>query len=241
MGINNRSECINFVKKNHYCSENEQVTIIKTINFSDWLYLPPVYMQSIINKQIDIGVATYHKNSNTHECKISGIVIMHKQIDDNINSIVVDVYTLKQIMEHIDDFYSNMYYLFEIVNNRIYVKENWDIYENLLHVGDRLITIENTPVNLYMHHDETNKDLHFETWITMMYMKNETLVCKVNRNNQIVNISIPRIPLSNIIQYKYYSENPTEITLEKMYTNPTDINVKRVYDTICNNPKKLFN
>jgi hypothetical protein len=28
---------------------------------------------------------------------------------------------------------------------------------------------------------------------------------------------------------------------KKMYTNPTDINVKRVYDNICNNPKKLFN
>ena len=242
LGINNKSECINFVKKRHYYSENEQINLIQTLNFTGWpIFLPPIYLQEITNTIINIGTAIYHKNSTTQECKISGMVIMHKNDNINIHSIVIDVYILKQIMDGVDDFYSNIYYLFELVNNKIYVKENWDLYENLLHVGDRLLQIENTLVDVEMHNDEINKKLHFDTWITMMYMKYETLDCKILRNNQVLTISIPRIPVNNILQYKYYSENLNEITFEKMHLNPTDENVMCILDIIHNNPKKLYN
>ena len=138
------------------------------------------------------------------------------------------------------------YLIFQTIKSRIRKTRQLDYYENFIDIYKEEIKTfySNTIVTTYTDfftNDEINKKLHFDTWITMMYMKYETLDCKILRNNQVLTISIPRIPVNNILQYKYYSENLNEITFEKMHLNPTDENVMCILDIIHNNPKKLYN
>jgi hypothetical protein len=92
----------------------------------------------------------------------------------NNKSIIINTYTLKQLINGQDYFYANLYYGLSINdNNNIYVKQDWDQYTNCLIKDDIILEIENTPVSMHMYFDKFNKYIYIDTWITCMYMEKE--------------------------------------------------------------------
>jgi hypothetical protein len=235
-GLNSSSEFkTKFPRKNHMYENNNIIHTINNIidcDFNGWhISLPPIYVNVIKNKCIDIGTVTYMNNN------ISGIVILN----NNNDSIILGMYFLKKLIKGYHTQYAGVYYgLAENNRNQIYVKENWNIYTNLLEVGDIILEIEDTPARSEMRQDIIEKDIYLDTWISWMFFIKDKLKFKIRRNNRIMNVTIPCIPIDHIIQYNYYSDNENEITFEKMYINNVDNRYKIIGEEIKNNPNKLF-
>ena len=216
----------------------ENNTIIHTIHniidcdFNGWhISLPPIYVNVIKDTLIDIGTVIYMNNN------ITGIVILHH----NNNSIILGMYFLKRLIQGYHLQYAGVYYGFaENSRKQIYVKENWNIYTNLLEVGDIILQIEDTPAKSEMRQNIIDKYIYMDTWISWMFLIQDTLSFKIKRNNTIMNVTIPCIPINHIMQYKYYSDNVYEITFEKLNINICDNRYKIIGEEIKNNPNKLF-
>ena len=92
-----------------------------------------------------------------------------------------------------------------------------------------------------MYNDKIKEYVSIDTWITLQYFESDELDIKIIRNNRIMNIKVPRIPIHNILQVKYYSPDSSELSFESMGIN----NGVERYDTYRNelklNPKKMFN
>ena len=223
---------INFPNKNHYIN-NIKINKISAIEYNGWhITLPPVYLHEI-NNNYPIGSAIYLNN------KITGMVVHHL----NNSSLIISTYFMKQIIQGYDLNYANLYYGIDKVNDIFYVKDDWDIYpeNNKLEKNDIILEIDNTKINYIMFNDKINDFISIDTWITLLFFERNEINIKIKRNNQIMNILIPRIPIHNILQFKYYTSDSNNITFEKMRLN---IGIER-YDNIRNdlkyNPKKMFN
>jgi len=234
-GMNSASDYkVNFPKKNHCYDDNNisyKINDIIDCDFNGWhISLPPIYVNVIKNKKIDIGTVTYINNN------ITGIVILNNKED----SIVLGMYFLKKLMQSCHIQYAGIYYGFAENNNKIIVKEDWQIYTNLLQVGDVLLEMEDTPVKRYMHNSIIDKDIYIDTWIAWMYLMKDTLSVKISRNNVILTVEVPCIPLHHIMQYKYYSDKPDDVTFENMHLYRNNDRFRIIGEEIKNNPNKLF-
>ena len=230
-GINSASEMtINFPNKNHIINNGTKIENIKNIEYNGWhISLPPIYVQSI-NDNIELGTIIHHKN------KITGIVIKHH----NDESIILGMYFLKQLINGLDMNYAAIYYGIKNIDDKIVVVEDWDVYPSGLKINDIILKIEDVKVDETMFMDKIDKYIYIDTWISWMYMEHSELNITVKRDNKIYNIIIPRIPLSNIMQYKYYSEIPDDITFEKIILNPKNKRYNIIGNQLKNNPKQLF-
>ena len=230
-GINSASEMtINFPNKNHIINNGTKIENIKNIEYNGWhISLPPIYVQSI-NDNIELGTIIHHKN------KITGIVIKHH----NDESIILGMYFLKQLINGLDMNYAAIYYGIKNIDDKIVVVEDWDVYPSGLKINDIILKIEDVKVDETMFMDKIDKYIYIDTWISWMYMEHSELNITVKRDNKIYNIIIPRIPLSNIMQYKYYSEIPDDITFEKIILNPKNKRYNMIGNQLKNNPKQLF-
>jgi hypothetical protein len=74
----------------------------------------------------------------------------------------------------------------------------------------------------------------------LLYYDKLEITVKVNRNNKIIDVIIPRIPIHNILQIKYYSSNPDEITFGEIQKNKTIERYAKIGQDILANPKKIF-
>jgi len=211
-GINSASEMtINFPNKNHSIN-GSRIENIKNIEYNGWhVILPPIYVQAI-DKHVELGRIVHNKN------KITGIVIKHH----NDESIILGMYFLKQIINGLDMNYAGIYYGMSKVDDKIVVTEDWDLYENGLKINDIILKIEDVKVSDTMYMNKIDNYIYIDTWITWMYMDHSELNLTVKRNSSIMNIKIPRIPISHIMQYKYYSKNLDDITFEKLILNSTN-------------------
>jgi hypothetical protein len=229
-GVNSASEMtINFTNKNHIVNDSK-IDNIKNIEYNGWhVNLPPIYFQAI-DKYIELGTVTYHKN------KITGIVVKH----NNNESIILGMYFLKQIINGLDMNYAAIYYGMCNVDDKIIVTEDWDIYPDSLKINDIILKIEDVKAGETMFMNKIDKYIYIDTWISWMYMEHSELNITVKRDNKILNIKIPRIPLSHIIQYKYYSNNSDETTFEKLILNSTNSRYSTIGEQLKNNPKQLF-
>jgi len=229
-GINSASEMtINFPNKNHSIN-GKRIENIKNIEFNGWhIILPPIYVQAI-NKYVELGTIVYNKS------KITGIVIKHH----NDESIILGMYFLKHIINGLDMNYSGIYYGMSKVDDKIVVTEDWDLYENGLKINDIILKIEDVKVNDTMYMNKIDNYIYIDTWITWLYMDHSELNLTVKRNSSIMNIKIPRIPISHIMQYKYYSKNLDDITFEKLILNSTNSRYSVIGNQLKNNPKQLF-
>ena len=229
-GINSASEmAINFTNKNHIIN-GSKIDNIKNIEYNGWnINLPPIYVQAI-NKYVELGTVTYHKN------KITGIVIMHH----NDESIILGMYFLKQLINGLDMNYAGIYYGMSKIDDKIIIVEDWDIYPDSLKVNDIILKIEDVKASETMFMNKIDKYIYIDTWITWMFMEHSELNVIVKRDNNIMNIKIPRIPLSHIMQYKYYSNNPYDITFEKIILNSKNNRYIAIGEQLKNNPKQLF-
>jgi len=229
-GINSASEMtINFPNKNHSIN-GKRIENIKNIEFNGWhIILPPIYVQAI-NKYVELGTIVYNKS------KITGIVIKHH----NDESIILGMYFLKHIINGLDMNYAGIYYGMSKVDDKIVVTEDWDLYENGLKINDIILKIEDVKVNDTMYMNKIDNYIYIDTWITWMYMDHSELNLTVKRNSSIMNIKIPRIPISYIMQYKYYSKNLDDITFEKLILNSTNSRYSVIGNQLKNNPKQLF-
>jgi hypothetical protein len=231
--INNATDMnINFPNKNHYIN-NIKVDEIKSIEYNGWhIALPPVHMHQIKNIW-DLGSVIHLKN------KITGMVISH--LDDT--SLVISMYFIKKIIQGGDLNYANLYYGINISNNQFYIQYDWDIYSNSekLEKNDILVEIDNHILKYEMYDDKIKEYVSIDTWITLQYFESDELNIKIIRNNRIMNVKIPRIPIHNILQIKYYSLDSSELSFESMKVN----NGVERYDSYRNelklNPKKMFN
>lgn len=230
-GINSASEMtINFSNKNHIINNGTKIENIKNIEYNGWhISLPPIYVQAI-NGNIELGTVIHHKN------KITGIVIKHH----NDESIILGMYFLKQLINGLDMNYAAIYYGMKKVDDKIVITEDWDVYPSGLKVNDIILKIEDVKVDETMFMDKIDKYIYIDTWISWMYMEHSELNITVKRDNKIYNIIIPRIPLSNIMQYKYYSEISDDITFEKIILNPKNSRYNMIGNKLKNNPKQLF-
>jgi len=230
LGINPSSELTNNIpKKNHYVNDIK-IDKINDININFWhKNLPSVFVQEI-EMIIDIGSVVHCNN------KVTGIVINHF---DN-KSIIINTYTLKQLINGQDYFYANLYYGLSINHeNKIYIKQDWDQYNNCLIKDDVILEIDNTPVGMHMYFDKFNKNIYIDSWITLMYMEKENheLKFKILRNEKEIYINIPRIPIKNIMQIPFYSNNEEYASFEKINTLDRYSNVGI---DLQMNPKRLF-
>lgn len=235
-GINQASDLtLNFPKKNQYLND-VKLDNVNDINISFWTkYLPSIYAHDI-NIITEIGAVIHYNN------KVTGMVVTHV----NDKSIIINTYTLKQIINGQDYNYSNLYYGLSINNhNKLYVKENWELYDNCLMKDDIILTIEDIPVEILnkrpvMFFDKFNQYINFDTWITCMFLEKEkdTLKFKILRNDKQFEIIIPRKPLSNIIQFPYYADID-KMSLEKLLILDEE-RTRKIRDDIQKNPKILF-
>jgi hypothetical protein len=150
------------------------------------------------------------------------------------------MYFLKQIINGLDMNYAAIYYGMCNVDDKIIVAEDWDIYPDSLKINDIILKIEDVKAGETMFMNKIDKYIYIDTWISWMYMEHSELNITVKRDNKILNIKIPRIPLSHIMQYKYYSNNSDETTFEKLILNPTNSRYSTIGEQLKNNPKQLF-
>jgi hypothetical protein len=71
-------------------------------------------------------------------------------------------------------------------------------------------------------------------------MEHSELNITVKRDNKIMNIKVLRIPLAHIMQYKYYSNNPDDVTFENIILNSKNSRYNTIGNQLKNNPKQLF-
>jgi hypothetical protein len=216
IGINNASEMnINFPNKNHLINNTIKIDEILKIEYNGWhIGLPPVYFHQI-DKKYDLGSIIHLKN------KITGMIVTYLKN----TSLIISVFFIKQIIQSNDLNYANLYYTLDIRKNyqnknEIYIENDWDIYQNhKLKKNDILLEIQNNPVQYKMYNDKIKEFVSIDTWITLMYLDLPELNIKIMRDNEIMNVKIPRIPLHNILQIKYYSSDPTEISFDLLNKN----------------------
>ena len=232
--INPASELtINLPKKSHNILGYDfkiDTIIDKDINF--WHQILPPFLGHEINNIYPLGTITYFNN------KVTSIVVSHF----NKCSILVNVFTLKQIITGMDFNYSGLYYSIKLKPDRktFYVYEDWDQYENGLKKDDIILEIENVPINIEMYYEKLSRDLYIDTWITMMYIEKDNidLTIKIKRNDEIKNVKIPRKPLYNIMQIPYYSNDICKVSFELMHTD--DDRFIKIGKDLLVNSKKLF-
>jgi hypothetical protein len=230
---------INFPKKNHIVNDIK-LDSVEDGNINFWnIILPSIFIQSI-SKIVNISSIIHFNN------KVTGIVVSHQ----NDKSIIINTYTLKQLINGQDFYYSNLYYGLSLnYKNQIYVKENWNQYENCLIKDDILLEIENTPINIFydakgrkpvLYYEKLDKDIYLDSWITCTFMEKdkEQINIKVIRNNIELNINVPRKPLYNEMQIPYYSNDDEQISFEKLKIN-TERYINIGVD-LQKNPHKLF-
>lgn len=230
IGVNPASELtINIPKKNHMINHHK-IDKINDVNINFWhIVLPSIFMHEV-DIMVDVGSVVQSNN------KVTGIVVSNL----NKKSIILNIYTLKQLINGQDYLYSNLYYGLSVnKENKIYVKQDWEQYTNCLVKDDIILEIENLQVSMYMLFDKFNKNIYIDSWITCMYMEkeNDELKFKILRNGEQMEINVPRIPISNIMQIPYYTDIKDNISFEK-------INILERCSVIGNNlqmnPNKLF-
>jgi uncharacterized protein YkvS len=230
LGINSASELTNNIPKKNHIINNTKIEKINDININIWHKNLPSIFAHEIETIVDIGSIVHYNN------KVTGIVIEHL----NNSSIIVNTYTLKQLINGQDYFYANLYYGLSINDkNNIYVKQDWDQYTNCLIKDDIILEIENTPVSMHMYFDKFNKHIYIDTWITCMYMEKENheLKFKILRNQKEQYINVPRIPIKDIMRIPFYSTTEEQESFEKINTLDRYSNIGR---DLQMNPKKLF-
>jgi len=230
-GINPSSEItINFPKRNHYLN-NIKLDIVNDININFWhITLPSLYAHEI-NIVTELGSVIHYNN------KVTGMIVSVL----NNKSIIINTYTLKQLINGQDYNYANLYYgLSKTPNNEFYVKEDWEQYENCLVRNDIILEIENIPISMYMYFEKFNKDIYIDSWITSMYMEKDTheLRFKILRDNKELYINVPRKPFYYQMQIPYYSNEDEQVSFEKIHMNK-DRFAKIGYD-LQKNPKQIF-
>jgi hypothetical protein len=238
VGINPSTELtINCPNKKHsiYGSDNK-IDNIEDININFWhCKLPPFLAHEIIGKY-PIGTVTYYNNKPT------GIIVKYYEEFGN-KSIIVNTYTMKQITVGLDYYYSGIYYNFKMSENKdIYIAEDWDLYDNCLKKNDIVLSIDNVPIGKEMYYNKLSKDLYIDTWITVVFMEkdNDSLECKIIRDNKHMTVNIPRKPLNEYIQIPYYSSDDSKMSLETFHTNK---HIERFYKfgyELMKSPKKFF-
>lgn len=242
-GINPVSELtINFPKKNHYIKD-QKIDMVNDIYINMWHVILPSIFAHEINIIVELGSVLHYNN------KVSGMVVTHFQD----KSIIISTYTLKQLINGQDYFYANIYYGLSLnQKNNIYVKEDWEQYENSLVKDDIILEIENVPIvvvedenkrkKVTLYSDKYNKYVYIDTWITCMYLEKDkdNLQCKIIRNNTEMSVNIPRKPLSIIMQIPYYSNDEDGISFEKISTQSTVERYIKIGQDLKMNPKKLF-
>jgi hypothetical protein len=235
LNINQSSDLsINCPRKNHSIfGTNNKIDDIDNIDINFWHATLPSFFAHAINKKYQPGTVTYFNNKPT------GMVVTH--IENK--SIIINIFTLKQIVIACDYNYAGIYYKFKISDkNQIYVAEDWDQYDNCLKQDDILLEIKHTPVDRKMDYPKLFRCLSFDTWITLMFMEkdNDELECRILRNNKQITIKIPRKPLSNVMQIPYYSDNKDKMSFELIHKN----NHIEKYDyfsyELMKSPKNLF-
>jgi hypothetical protein len=230
-GINPSSDfTINFPNLKHEICDsetNEKIVKFSNIEYNGWhISLPPIYMHEISN-YYPLGSVTHYKN------KITGLAVNY--IKDN--TIFLSMYYLKQLINGIDINYSALYYG---INSKMIVVEDWNIYTNLLKVGDVIEKIEGVSAGHRMYMDKIKSDIYIDTWISWMFFDKPELEFTIKRNGAIHNIKIPRIPMNITMQIKYYSESSEEITLEKINIYHDEDRYATIGNELKHNPKKLF-
>lgn len=233
IGINPVSELtINFPKKNHYINDTK-LDVVNDNFINMWhIILPPIYAHEI-STPVEIGSIIHFNN------KVTGMVVTHFQN----KSIIINTYTLKQLINGQDYYYANLYYGLSLNEHKqFYVKEDWDQYENCLIKNDIILEIEDVPISMYMYFERFNKDIYIDAWITCMFMEkdNEILRCKIIRDEKIINIKIPRKPLSILMQIPYYSDDVDQVSFENLSLNSTNERLNKIGNELKKNPRKLF-
>lgn len=232
--INNATDMnISFPNKNHYIDNNIKIDYIKGIEYNGWhVALPPVYLHQI-NDRYTLGSIIHLKN------KITGMVISHLEN----TSLIISMYFIKQIIQGCDLNYANLYYGINISNNEFYIQDDWDIYSNpvKLEKNDILLEIDNYPIKYEMYNDKIKEFVSIDTWITLQYFEVSELNIKIKRNNKIMNIIVPRIPIHNILQIKYYLSESVGFSFENMKINIGNERYDEFRNELKLNPKKMFN
>ena len=225
-GINPASELtISIPKKNHRLYDlNKQVNEINSIDFSIWHQTLPPILAHEIPIIVPIGTVIYFND------KITGYVVTHKYN----KSIIINTYSLKQLICGYDYNYANIYYNVGINHQKqFYIKEDWDLYENCLQRHDIILSIEDIPIDREMSSEEfkipceqfqmpcekLGINLYINTWLTYMYMEkdNVELSFRIIRNNKEMIVKVPRKPLYTIMQIPYYSDDESKISFEQIY------------------------
>jgi len=230
-GINLSSDfTINFPQQKHEIYDNEtNIKINKFINieYNGWhISLPPIYMHEI-SEVVPLGSVIHYKN------KITGLAVNYAKE----KTIFLSMYFLKQLINGIDINYSALYYG---INSKMIVVEDWNIYTNLLKIGDVIEKIEGVPAGHRMYMDKIKTEIYIDTWISWMFFDKPELEFTIKRNDGIHKIKIPRITMNITMQIKYYSESNAEITLEKININKDQDRYAVIGNELKDNPKKLF-
>jgi len=230
--INPASELtINFPKKNHSINKMK-IENIQDIDINMWHAVLPPILAHQINMNVDIGSITYINN------QVTGIIVATMK---NM-SIIINVYSLKQLINGFDYNYANIYYGIGIKNNIFYIQKDFDQYTNCLLENDILVSINGTKVEKEMYYEKFNKFLYIDTWITCMYMEkeNDNLNVHIIREGVEMTIKVPRKPLDHIIQIPYYSENDTKISFELLTINKSIERFRQIGEDLQVHPEKIF-
>jgi len=235
-GINPSSELtINYPKKNHEIyGTHAKIDKINDMDINFWhLILPPFFGHSI-EGEYPIGTITYFNNKPT------GMIVKNNRN----SSIIVNAFTLKQIVSGLDFYYGGFYYGINIKsdNKTFDVSSDWDQYVNCLKKDDIILSINETPILMQMYYEKLSKELYIDTWITMMFMEkdNNVLDFKIIRNGSYMKISIPRKPLYEIMQIPYYSNDSDKVSFEKIQTHSDSERYKQFGEQLKKEPQRLF-
>jgi hypothetical protein len=236
IGINPAAELtINFPKKNHLIyGSSTNIVNINDVDINFWHPTLPPFLAHVIDNKYPLGKVIHFNNKPT------GIIVSHIQN----KSIIVNVYTLKQIAIGLDFNYAGLYYKLKLSKEKqIYIAEDWDQYDNCLKQNDILIEIQDTPVGKEMDYPKLSKYLFIDTWITLMFMEkdNEELDCKVIRDGNQISVKIPRKPLSNFMQISYYTDDDNKMSFEKIHVHNDEERFNKFNYELNKNPKLLFN
>jgi hypothetical protein len=240
IGINPSAELtINCPNKKHsiYGSHNK-IDIINDISINFWhVRLQPFFAHEI-NGKYPIGTIIHYNNKPT------GIIVKYISDGHIFNkSIIVNMFTLKQIAIGLDYYYTGLYYNIKMNEKKeIYVAEDWELYDNSLKTNDILLEINNVIVDRYMVYNKLSKEMCFDSWITCMFMEkdNEHLECKIIRNGIKMVVNILRKPLNDLMQIQYYSTDDSKITLDKIHTFNQIERFHKIGYELMKSPKKFF-
>jgi len=235
-GINPSSDLtINYPKKNHEIyGTNNKIDKINDMDISFWHLNLPTFFGHIIDAIYPIGTITYFNNKPT------GIIVKNNEN----SSIIVNAFTLKQIISGLDFYYSGLYYGINVLPDKktFYVCSDWDMYINCLKKNDIIVSINKIPISMNMYYEKLSKELYIDTWITMMFMEkdNDVLDFEIIRNGSYMKINIPRKPLYEIMQIPYYSEDNNKVSFEKLQIYSDNERYKQIGEQLKNEPQRLF-